>query len=124
MILSRVATEDLAMLPLALALTLAAAPAALPPPETTLVVRIPERALCHDIDPNFVLYVEPARHAPGGNPLLWWIGGEAAPNDAASPNPRFDDRPAVKDPPSPYRRFLLRPPLAPPLPCARTIPAR
>jgi hypothetical protein len=123
------------MLALALALTLAAAPSPLPPPATTLVVRIPDRALCHDIDPNFVLYVEPARHAPGANPLLWWIGG--APDNTLSPAPPiFDDRPAIKPTPKAKgldQRFLdFRPaikdpngpaPLPPPG-CARTIPAR
>jgi len=67
------------MLPLAVALTLAATPPPEPPPMPAMprVVVLPQARACGpDIDPYFVHYVAPPRRS-SLNPLLWWIGGEA-----------------------------------------------
>ena len=114
------------MLALALALTLAAAPAAPPRPHAPLLSPPVLRAwdACHNIDPKFVVYVAPATRAPGGNPLLWLIGGSAASDDRAPAGkqaepglgPRYlDFQPAIE---------ALAPATPAPPACARVIPAQ
>jgi hypothetical protein len=107
------------MLPLAVALILAAAPLPLQ--------AAPDwrgNAACRDIDPGFVIYVPPARQ-DGRNPLLWLVAG-AQPRAAAEPRsggeagrPLWDQRlldfrPAIKS----------AAPARPPLLCGRLVPIK
>jgi len=74
------------MLPLAVALTLAATPPPEPPPMPVMprIVAMPhERACGPDIDPSFVHYVAPPRRS-SINPMLWWISSTPPPAPSAA----------------------------------------
>jgi hypothetical protein len=73
------------MLPLVVALTLAATP--LPPSAIPIIPRVTltprERPCGPDIDPSFVHYVAPPRRS-STNSMLWWISDTASATTSAA----------------------------------------